>query len=250
MRAVPASYVDATRGAMEADTGPIDIALALAQHRDVAEGLSWLGFDVEVLPADEAHPDSIFVEDPAVVVEGRALLARSAHPVRAGEAAAIERALRALGLGVRPMAAPATLDGGDVLDTGDRLLVSRSGRTNAAGIEALAAAFPERRVVEVPLPPGTLHLKCACSALDPGTLVAAVGALPAAAVEGLRVLEIPRAEGYAANAVGVAGRALIAAGFPGTAEVVRSAGYEVRAVGLSEIRKGDGSLTCLSLRGL
>lgn len=248
IRPVPDRYPDATRGVMSDADAAIDLALARGQHAAYVDGLRWLGFAVAALPPADHLPDSVFVEDPAVLVDGVALIARSAHPVRGLEAASVREALVAAGFRVVDMVPGATLDGGDVLEVGPRLYVSPSGRTNAAGIEALREAFPDRQVVEVPLPDGVLHLKCACSAPAPDVVLVAAGTVPVDGFAGARVVEIPEAELYAANAVGRAGRALVAAGHPATAAALREAGLEVRELDVSEIRKGDGSLTCLSLR--
>lgn len=248
VRPVPDRYVEATRGEMSDGLGAIDLALARRQHAAYAEGLRWLGFHVTELPAAHHLPDSVFVEDPAVLVDQVALIARSAHPVRALEAASVRAGLAAAGFRVVEMAEGATLDGGDVLEVGHRLFVSPSGRTNEAGIDALRGAFPDRTVVSVPLPDGVLHLKCACSAPAPDLVLLAAGTVAASRFPGARVVEIPAHELYAANAVGRAGRALVAAGHPATTAALRAAGLEVRELEVSEIRKGDGSLTCLSLR--
>ncbi len=248
VRPVPDRYADATRGVLDGGRDPIDVARARAQHAAYVSGLRWLGYAIRTLPAAHALPDSVFVEDPAVISGRRALIARSAHPVRAREADAVRDALAEAGFEVAHMPPGATLDGGDVLQVGRRMWVSRSARTNRAGIDALGAAFPGVALSEVPLPPGVLHLKCACSRVGPRAVLVAEGALDPGIFAGLDVLVAPAEEAYAANAVGRAGRVLVAAGHPRTARRLARAGLAVRAVEVGEIRKGDGSLTCLSLR--
>lgn len=247
VRAVPASYSEATCGVLSADPLPIEIERARDQHAQVVAGLRWLGFEVLWIPPADALPDSVFVEDPAVICGDLALIARSAHPVRGREAPSVRDALEAGGLRIAQMEA-GTLDGGDVLAVGGRLYVSPSSRTDAEGIEALRRTFPERELRVVPLPEGVLHLKCACSSPAPGVVLLAEGVFDGDLFAGLRRVEVPREELYAANTVGRGGRVLAAAGFPGTEAALREAGLEVRTLDLSEIRKGDGSLTCLSLR--
>ena len=247
VRPIPDRYVDATRGVLSANTEPIDVERARAQHGEYCAGLEWLGFQLTRLPPANALPDSVFVEDPAVLSGHRALIARSAHPVRAQETPSVRDAL-APHFRLVEMGAGATLDGGDVLRVGKRFWVSPSERTNGAGIEALQAAFEDHTVTVVPLPPSVLHLKCACSRADERTVVFAKGALDRAVFDGLTTIEVPADELYAANTVGLGGRILVAAGFPATLAAVQSAGLEVRALQVSEIRKGDGSLTCMSLR--
>jgi dimethylargininase len=180
--------------------------------------------------------------------QGRALIARSAHPVRAHEAESVAAALAAGGLALTQLEGPATLDGGDVLRLGDRLFVSPTGRTNQAGIDALALAFPGFSVVAVPLPEDILHLKCVCSRPVADAVVVAADTVDPVVFGSARVCLVPRAELYAANTVGRAGRVLVADGYPQTRAALTAMGLEVRTLDMSEFRLADGSLTCLSLR--
>ena len=151
VRALPADFAAA---ALRAAPGPpIDAPRASAQHAAYVAALSSAlpPGSVRELPAAPGCPDSVFIEDTAVVVGGRALLARPGAPSRRAEADAVGAALRELGYCVATMAAPATLDGGDVLYTGRELFVGLSARTNAAGVEALRAAFAGLRVTAIPL---------------------------------------------------------------------------------------------------
>jgi dimethylargininase len=244
VRAVGDSYVGATRAI---DHGPIDVALARRQHAAYVEALGTLGYNVLTpLPADEALPDGVFVEDQAVVVGGRALLTRSGHAPRRAEAESVARALAELGLEVVRTPDDAILDGGDVLRLGKTLLVGRSDRTDEAGIAALGRAFPECDVVSVGLPPDVLHLKCFVSSPLPGVVVHAPDRLRID-VGAERVIAVPPEEAWAANTLGRGNRIVVGAGFPRTAKAVRDAGFEPVTVDVSEFRKGDGSLTCLSI---
>ena len=226
----------------------IDVALARQQHAAYVAGLEWLGATVTRLEADPRFPDGCFVEDCAVIAGGVALLTRPGAPSRQGEVTEVAAALERL-LECATMAAPATLDGGDCLRIGRRIFVGRSARSNQAGIQRLADVFMPRglRVVAVALPAGVLHLKCVCSSLGDGRVLVAEGVLPAGTFEDLALVEVPREEAYAANCVAVGGRALMAAGFPGARAAVEAAGLEVRTLEVSETRKADGALTCMSL---
>jgi dimethylargininase len=190
---------------------PIDQALAALQHARYVEAL---GAALALAPASAAAApaaargvtlvphapgcaDSVFIEDTAVVVGGTALVTRPGHPARRGETAGVRLALEAAGLRVVEAAAPARLDGGDVLFTGREFFVGLSRRSNAAGCEALGRAFPGLRVTAVPLArllprqqvskkgrasgvgvgaaraDAALHLKSVCSLLGPDTLAVA-----------------------------------------------------------------------------
>ena len=250
MRAVPDAYPRATRADPTANAAPIDLALAHRQHAAVAEGLRRIGLSpVEILPALDGSPDSVFVEDTAVIARGRAVLLRSAHPGRRSERQTIGAALRDRGLEVVDLAA-GTADGGDVLRLGDRLYVGRSARTDEAGIASLRHAFADLglAVVAVALPPGVLHLKCVASSPAPGLVAVADDAIDPTVFREVDVVRIPADEAYAANVIGRHGRVLVAAGYEGAAAALAARGLQPIPVDVSEIRRGDGALTCLSLR--
>lgn len=248
VRPVTASYAAAATRAYYAPDEAIDLGRARAQHAAVVQALEALGDRIVWVDAPDAQADAVFVEDTAVVYGGRALRSRSANPARAAEHGPVADALAAEGLEVVPLTA-GCLDGGDVLRVGRRVWVGRSTRTDDRGIAGLVAAFPELDVAVVDLPPGSLHLKCVASTPGDGaTVVLAEGTVPASAFTGARVVTVPAAEAYAANLVGDGATVVMAAGHPGAAEAVARAGFAVRTVAVDELRKGDGSITCLSLR--
>ena len=228
----------------------IDVAAARQQHADYVAALRALGLAVEVLPADDACPDACFLEDTAVITGRHALATRPGAASRRAEVAPVAAAL-ARGLSVLTMAPPATLDGGDVLRVDDRLFVGLSTRTNGAGVDGLAR-LAERdglRVTAVAVRAG-LHLKSACSLAAPDVLLYDACALDDAALAtfrdvGLRCLAAP--EPLGANALALGDATLVSAAAPRTAELL-AAWRDVRVVEVGEFHKGDGALTCLSLR--
>jgi dimethylargininase len=242
LQTVSDAYVDATTTYAD-PSGGIDVDRAREQHAGVVQAMAWLGYETTVLPGEDAGPDAVFVEDPAVISEGRALMTRSAHPVRAREGARLRPTLAAWGLELVEMR-EGFLDGGDVMIVGRTAFVGMTARTDAAGAAALQAAFPQLDVRTVAMPPGVLHLKCETSPLDDRVL--ATERMGRAL--GVPFVGVPQPEAYAANAVAWGSRVLCAAGFPRTQEALEAAGFACRAVDVSEMRKGDGSITCLSLR--
>jgi dimethylargininase len=142
--------------------------------------------------------------------------------------------------------APARLDGGDVLVAGETIFVGRSERTDARGVEALAAHAEPRghRVVPVPVGVG-LHFKSSVNLVAPGVLLVTRPWVDRPELAGFEILVVP---GDEANALRVNDTVLVAAGHPGTAEILRDRGLRVEAVPMSESMKMDGGLTCLSLR--
>src|SRR5581483_11203964 len=121
--------------AITPDPTPIDVALAQKEHAEYVAALREAGVQVEILQA-ERYPDSCFMQDPALVLDGVAILNRMGALSRAGEPDLIASMLEQR-FELRRIHATATIEGGDVLVIGEKLIVGESGRTNAAGIEQL-----------------------------------------------------------------------------------------------------------------
>ncbi|MEU5002367.1 dimethylargininase [Streptomyces sp. NPDC021622] len=226
---------------------PVDADLALEQWEAYAEALRAHGWEtLEVEPADDC-PDAVFVEDAVVVFRNVALIARPGAESRRGETAGVEEAVARLGASVNWVWEPGTLDGGDILKIGDTIYVGRGGRTNAAGVRQLRAAFEPlgARVVAVPVSK-VLHLKSAVTALPDGTVV---GHPPLVDTPSLfpRFLPVPEESG--AHVVLLGGsKLLMAASAPKTAELFTDLGFEPVVVDISEFEKLEGCVTCLSVR--
>lgn len=226
---------------------PVDAGLALRQWERYAGTLREHGWEtVEVAPADDC-PDGVFVEDTVVMFRNAALVARSGAPSRRPEPAAVEEALGRLGCSVDRVREPGTLDGGDVLKTGDTVYVGQGGRTNAAGLRQLRTAFEPlgARVVAVPVSK-VLHLKSAVTALPDSTVI---GYAPLVDEPSLfpRFLAVPEESGAHVVLLG-GGKLLMAASAPRTAKLFMALGYEPVPVDISEFEKLEGCVTCLSVR--
>ncbi|MCB9745076.1 MAG: hypothetical protein H6740_20980 [Alphaproteobacteria bacterium] len=248
VRGLSDRYAEAT-AVHYAHEGHIHLVRARAQHARYVRALQRLGMQLTHLPGHPDMPDCCFVEDQAVVAGDLAVITRSGHPKRRAEADAVHVAL-AEHLDIRRMTAPACLDGGDVLRMGRTFIVGVGARTNARGVEALREAVAARgySVEAVDLPSNVLHLKSACSSPAPGLVVLAEGTLDPSLFEPHgEVLLIPAEETYAANTLGRDGKVLLPRGYPVTRERLEARGLEVIGLEMSEIRKGDGSLTCLSV---
>ncbi len=242
VRTVPDAYARCLR----TTTGDIDVERARRQHGAYVEALRAAGLEVIALPPLHDAPDSVFVEDPAVLLEGRALLTRPGAPSRRGEGATIGPALSVGDLEV--MAAPATLDGGDVLRLGIRLFVGRTERTNDAGIARLSefAARSGFETIPVSVRAG-LHLKSAVTPVGEAVigLFDRVDGEPFRA-RGVELIDAPELHG--ANVLDLGASVLVSAAAPRTAERLRGRGCEVVVLDVGELHKGDGALTCLSIR--
>jgi dimethylargininase len=225
----------------------VDVDLAVEQWEAYAEALCAHGWEtVEVEPADDC-PDSVFVEDTVVMFRNVALITRSGAESRRHETIGVEEAVAGLGCSVNWIWAPGTLDGGDVLKIGDTVFVGRGGRTNAAGVQQVRAAFEPlgARVVAVPVSK-VLHLKSAVTALPDGTVV---GHIPRMDSPSLfpSFLHVPEESGALVVLLG-GNKLLMAASAPKTAELYADLGYEPVVVDISEFEKLEGCVTCLSVR--
>jgi dimethylargininase len=236
-------------GLSTAGLGRPDYEKALAQHAAYVEALRDCGLAVQVLEADEAFPDSVFIEDAAVLSGKAAVVTRPGAPSRRGEETAVAQALRSSYPHLETISAPGTVEGGDVLRAGDHFYVGHSGRTNAEGIRQLTAILAKYGypVTAVPLR-GVLHLKTGIAYLENDRLLACGEFLDHPLLSGFEIVPVDPAEAYAANSLWLNGRVLVPAGFPRTQAAVARLGYEVVSVDVSEFRKLDGGLSCLSLR--
>lgn len=248
----PASTLATSCELTHLDRVPIDFARIESQHAAYLATLRAAGLELVELPPLPEQPDSVFVEDAAVVLDDLAILARPGTASRVDEPARLRPALQAMGLRIAALQAPATLDGGDVLRIGRRLYVGQGTRTNEHGIAWLAQqAVPLGfEVVAVRLG-RSLHLKTAVTALDDGTLLANRAWVDLAPFGAMRVLDVDAGEPFAANLLRLPGALLFNAAFPATRRIVeahaRTAGLEVRAVDIGEFGKAEAGLTCLSV---
>ncbi len=226
---------------------PIDVERARAQHAAYVATLAELGCEVVRLPAAAEWPDAVFVEDTVVVLDEVAVAARPGAPSRRAEVPSVVEAVRA-DRPVMEIAAPGTLDGGDVLVAGRTLFVGRSGRTNDEGVEQMErigrAHGYEVRPVDFR---GCLHLKSAATCLDDQTLLVHRPWVDVEALSGLELIDVDPAEPGAANALAVGGVVLVAERFPRTAERLAGTGYEVRTLAADELARAEGGLTCCSV---
>jgi dimethylargininase len=220
-----------------------------AEHDAHVNALRSAGVAVTVLPALEDFPDSVFVEDPALVFTEGAILLRSGAPSRAAEAGEIAPTLRGLFDVVLDL--PSGLaDGGDVLVTPGQVIIGLSARTDRAGAEALTACLAQlgRKATIVETPKDVLHLKSACSLIDDETVLCASSLAGSGIFEDLQQIITPDGEDAAANALRVNEVVLVGTGFPKTIERLGSLGYAVVPLDAAEIGKIDAGLSCLSLR--
>jgi len=225
---------------------------ALAQHGAYCDALRASGLELTELPADEQHPDGTFVEDTAVVAERVAVVTRPGAASRAGEVGAVAEALRRFRPALESISAPGTVDGGDVCQAGEHFLVGVSARTNEAGAAQLAEILVRHghtaTLVDIRAHRELLHLKSGIAWLGGRSLTVTPGAAALAALADYDRIEVDAAEEYAANCVRVNDTVLVAEGYPRFEARLRQLGYRLHVLDMSEFRKMDGGLSCLSIR--
>ena len=236
------------QGLTRAALGPADLARMRAQHAAYVDALRAAGLEVQQLDAAPQYPDAHFVEDVAVVTPELAVIARPGAAPRRGEELLMEPVLAAH----RPLAhiqAPGTLEGGDVLPIGKRCFIGVTARTNEAGarqLETILAAHGYRCVL-IPVA-HTLHLKSDLNAVSDESVVVTPALAGHAALANYEKIVVQPDEAYAANVLRVNDRLLMPHGFPRLRDKLHAAGVAVLELDMSEARKMDGGLTCLSLR--
>ncbi len=219
---------------------PIDPARAVEQHERYREVLRDLGLEIVSLPGDAAHPDCCFVEDTAVVLDEIAVITRPGAASRRDETRVVAEALAAY-RHVVAIEAPGTLDGGDVLVMGRKILVGRSRRTNGAGIEALRAIVSPHGYEVVPVAvTGCLHLKSAATAIDEESVIANKDWVDLQPFRGFEVVPVPPEEPWAANVLIIRGRVLVSAGSPLTHALLEKRGSVVIPVQPIRVPEGGG----------
>jgi dimethylargininase len=223
----------------------IDIPRAGRQHRAYQKCLRDLGLEVIELPAEPDYPDSVFVEDPVVVVDKVAVIARTGAESRRGEADGLARALAPY-RPLRWMREPGTLDGGDVLRAGKTVYVGQSQRTNAEGIAQLRDFLsPFGYRVQPVAVSGCLHLKSGACALDEETVLINRSWVDAGAFDGLRLVDVP--EPGAADVLALGRTVILPDCFPKTRQLIEQLGYTTCPLDVSEFMKAEGAVTCLSV---
>ena len=237
---------------LRAHSGPAPVfETIVAEHQSYIAALRGAGLEVTVLDALEQFPDSIFVEDPALVFGQAAVLLRPGAPSRMAEAQELVSTLEARFPEVLNLR-DGFADGGDILVTPAGVLIGLSARTNEAGAADLNRLLESIGIVSkaVNVPRGTLHLKTDCSLVDEETILTTAGLANTGLFEGFRTLVVPGEERHATNAVRVNDVVFIRAGCPRTQELLQEHGLEVLPLPVSEIAKIDAGLSCMSLRWL
>jgi dimethylargininase len=226
---------------------PIDFARAQEQHRAYESLLGKLGARIVSLPAEPDLPDSMFVEDPAIVLDELAVVLSLGTATRRREASSLAAALSKFRK-LEHIQLPGTLEGGDVLRIGRKLFVGLTQRSNAEGIRQLADILQPLgyEVIAIAVT-GCLHLKSAITYLGRNILLAKRAWFDVAPFAGYGWIDVDPAEPHAANALALGGTVIFPASFPRTRARIEARGFSVTPLDISELQKAESGLTCSSL---
>ena len=236
-------------GLTQAALGRPDYNLALEQHDKYVQALIKCGLDVTILQADEGYPDSTFIEDTALLTKECAVITNPGADSRKGEIAAVKEAVSKFYSKIETIKNPGTLDAGDIMMAGSHFYIGLSKRTNLHGAEQMISILEKYSFTASTVTlKDVLHLKSGVSYLENSNLIAAGEFVSKPEFKRYNILKVKDSESYAANCVWVNGSVLMAAGYPAAKRQVENAGYPVIELDMSEFRKLDGGLSCLSLR--
>ncbi|OGN73655.1 MAG: dimethylargininase [Chloroflexi bacterium GWB2_49_20] len=225
----------------------IDLQTAIAQHVQYEQALQSLGVEVISLPAEPDLPDSVFVEDAALVLDELALLTHPGADSRKPEVESISRSLSSYRQLIT-IQSPGSLDGGDILQVGKNIYVGISTRSNVSAIQQMETCLkPFGYQVKGVKVTGCLHLKSAVTQVAEDALLINPAWIDKEEFDGYKLIEVHPLEIYGANAVRVNQILLYQPGFPCTGQRLEAAGLKLKLVDASELGKAEGALTCCSL---
>ncbi len=234
--------------------GKPDLPSTIKQHEAYCRALAQCGLEVTLLEADERYPDSTFTEDTAILGHNFAVITNPGAESRKGETEAIEAAMKKFPSvhRIHHIKPPGTVDGGDICEAEETFFIGISERTNEEGARQLAAILKDEGYrpvfVDIRGSQKLLHLKSGIAYLSHQNLVVIDELTGRPEFQNYRHVRIRPEEEYAANCVKVNDHVLFAAGYPVLQKDLAELGYDLIVLDMSEYRKQDGGLSCLSLR--
>jgi len=236
-------------GLTSASLGKPDYKKALQQHAAYVEALKKTGLNVLVLEEDDLHPDSTFIEDVALCTTACAVITNPGAESRRNEIKGIREVLQGYYEKIEEIVSPGTLEAGDVMMTGSHFFIGISGRTNIEGANQLIRILEKYSMTGSTISlEKMLHLKSGASYLENNNLLVSGELTKCKDLERYKRIIIDPEESYSSNSLWINGTVLIPAGFPETRGKIEKEGYRTIILDVSEFRKVDGGLSCLSLR--
>jgi len=239
-------------GLTTSDLDTPDLNTTLQQHLSYCRALETCGLQLTVLDADMDFPDGTFVEDTAILTKEVAILTRPGAPSRQGEVILIQPILAESFDYLEQIASPGCVEGGDICDVSGHFFIGISQRTNENGASQLSTILQRygftSSTIDIRGIPGVLHLKSGLAWLGDDTIVVDERLKDQPGFSRYRKLVLSIKEAYAANCIRIKQHVLIAKGFPSLESLLLDENYSIVQLDVSEFRKMDGGLSCLSLR--
>lgn len=236
-------------GLTSANLGKPDFEVALEQHQNYIEALKTCGLVVDILEADEDYPDSTFIEDVALLTPHCAIITIPGAPSRKGEMDGVIKTIEKYYNNIDFIQEPATIEPGDIMMVDDHYYIGLSARTNQEGARQMMEILKKYNMgattVELQK---VLHLKTGLAYLEHNNLIAAGEFVSASCFQQFNILEIESNESYAANCIWVNDKVIVPKGYPNAKRIIENSDYQTLEVDVSEFKKLDGGLSCLSLR--
>jgi len=236
-------------GLSAAKLGIPDYKLALQQHQNYVNALKFCGLQVEVMEANEDYPDSTFIEDIALLTPHCAIITNPGASSRKGEANDVIDTIKKYYDRIEFIREPATIEAGDIMMVGDHFYIGLSERTNEEGARQMASILAKYKLDTTLVPlRDMLHLKTGVAYLEDSNLLVSGEFVTAPVFDQFNKLEIETSESYAANCIWVNDHVIIPEGYLNAKNTIEKTGYKTIEVDVSEFKKLDGGLSCLSLR--
>jgi len=237
------------KGITTSNEGEPDYIKAINQHKLYINALKFCGLEVTVLPEKENYPDSTFVEDVVLLTPNCAIITHPGAPSRQKETKSMKSVIVDFFDDVKMIKSPGTVDAGDIMMVGSHYYIGLSKRTNSAGANQIIKILEEYDMTGSTVKMSDmLHLKSGVAYLENNNLVVTGEFINKPEFEKFNLIKIDDDEAYAANCVWINDHVLVAKGYPKAKKLIEQAGYETIELGMSEFRKIDGGLSCLSLR--
>jgi dimethylargininase len=234
---------------LSSSSGIPNYSKSLIQHSEYSAALRECGPELTTLDADDDFPDSTFIEDVALCTSKCAIITNPGAPSRNGEITGIKQVLYGFYRNIEEIISPGTLEAGDVMMVDDHFFIGISERTNIVGAEQLINILRNYGFTASTIRlRGILHLKSGSSYLENNNLLVTRELAGIKQFESFNRIVVPEHESYAANSLWINGKVLVPQGFPETLALIQNAGYDTLTPDVSEFRKLDGGLSCLSLR--
>lgn len=236
-------------GITTSNEGEPDYLKALTQHKIYTDTLKLCGLEIATLPPNDNYPDSTFVEDAALLTPLCGIVTRPGALSRRKETKSMKMVIEDYYDDIEEVKSPGTVDAGDIMMVGSHYYIGLSTRTNAAGADQIIKILEKYDMTGSTVPlSDMIHLKSGVSYLENNNLVVTGEFIDKPDFEKFNLIKIDDDERYAANCVWINDYVLVAKGYPKAKQSIEQAGYKTYELNMSEFRKLDGGLSCLSLR--